>query len=165
MLTVLQIISRADAQKVAEAAKVVDELHDVHDGDEHAFRDPEAFERFRSDFNRGVTVNLPDMTVAITTSTFDYEWKGVSYSDTDYDVHGEATDGKIWGLDFTPWSEWKGLPVIDRTGEDLTLDEIAFHLAAEIAWHGSEEDALERLHKLSDAIDDIDDFIASVEPN
>ena len=116
---------------------------------------PEAWARFRATMNSKIGVQgATGMRVVL--RWVEEKWSehpGCGEDEEYVDVGGADDEADNWSLSFTPWGEWKLLPVEDRTGKGLTTDQIAAHLFYEITWHGSEEDASDRLIHVKDLAD------------
>lgn len=63
------------------------------------------------------------------------------HPDIDYfkDDHTE----ECWGLDFTPWNEWLGMPIRQSTIESYSELDIMAYCLWEISWMGFEEETIQ----------------------
>jgi len=71
------------------------------------------------------------------------------------DVGGRGRTGERWALCFTDWSDWKGMEVIDETGQALTVDQIAAHLFYEMTWYGFPEQMIAKREELFDQVEEV----------
>jgi hypothetical protein len=149
-MKVIEIATQADPIRLlAEYQRAYDTLHghDVH-----------TVARWRNELKKVVPVRS-DMKVVVR-YTVGEEADGGGY----YDVSGEDDAADNWALDLSPWSEWRELEVIDRTGKGLNLDQLAAHLLYEMTWHGWPEEIEAISDGLRDQVEQIDRDIASGVP-
>ncbi len=119
----------------------------------------EAFEQFRRVLNGKIGIQRTDnMRVLI-------RWSDASeWGDAHYDVGGADDTAANWSLSFTPWGEWKLLPVEDASGKRPTTDQIAAHLYNEISWYGWEESAASVRDDVLDAKEAVDRGLVKLTP-
>lgn len=123
----------------------------------------ETWGKFKALLNNRVLVNTTMRAILTEVHERWSEHPGCGEDEKHIDVSGENEEaGTHWGLDFTPWSEWKGMLVEDRTGLNLTISQVAAHLFYEMAWHGWEEDGVEKLAEIEDRVEAIERGLAGV---
>ncbi|MBB6424919.1 DUF6557 family protein [Sphingopyxis sp. JAI128] len=151
--TVGRIVNAADPARVAEIYRDQYYSEDHQDG----WGNVDSFERFRSILNASVGVDEGDgMRVVL---------KRVGGDKDDgpwIDVSGRDSEGTSWAIEFTPWGQWKLLPVLCE-GFAPSNDEIAAHLYYEMTWFGWPENTVAKLDDLTDAVERICRDIAAQE--
>lgn len=108
---------------------------------------PETFEKFRTYLNTIDSIENNFINVCI-----DYH---ESEDSNWYDVN--ILDGlTLYAADFVEWEEWKAYEVIDRTGKELDVDQIATHLYWEMTFHGWPDEMRKQKKQLEEIIESFD---------
>lgn len=77
--------------------------------------------------------------------------EGTAYFSCD----GRDAEGSVWALDLSPWSDWVLLPVVDATGQILSVDELAAHVYYEITFGGWPEESEKRAAKIKSDVENL----------
>lgn len=121
-MRVVELATQADPDCVA------DELFGAY----HERVEREQVVRWQSLLRDGVLVGTDDLdAVVVTLATLPGGGETLHFS-----ADGKTVHGGVVGLDFLPWNQWAGLRVLDETGENLSLDQLAAHVYYEMTWHG-----------------------------
>lgn len=141
-MNVMDLVRAADAEVVA---KVYASSYSA-DG----WADAEAYREFvRVLGDREPTTRLLDSGISVEISLRLAD--GTAYFSCD----GRDAEGTVWALDLSPWSDWALLPVVDATGQSLSVDELAAHVYYEITWGGWPEQSEKRAAKIIADVEDL----------
>lgn len=143
MNTVVEYINKAHP---AEAVAALNETQGIQ-------IDEARWDLFKKLVNEAVQVDS-DIEIIIRYQEFKYD----NVDEKFFDVCGRE-GGDTLALDFMEWGDWKGQPVINETGEEMTPDNIAAQLYYEMTWHGFPEQTEMRRDRLMDSVEEISRLI------
>lgn len=91
--------------------------------------------------------------------------KTLAESNLNLECFKNCHDEESWALDFTPWSEWLGMPIREQTFKDYSELDVMAHCLWEISWMGFDEEIIqEKKEDLDRRVESIKDGTAELIP-